>query len=187
MAWTVFILATAAWTRPKTPHALAGYFAGHWTIAKQMSYVRGGKEASFSGPARCESLDTSQCLNRVSYADECLWYLEDGTITLAQAQQQLAASRKLIYHFHPDRVRVYFDEARTNDPKEVLLSQRFFHDIELPEEEDSSSQPSFSHPCGPDMYRGRLELCDADSFILHWKVEGPRKLGMQTLLYRRCE
>jgi len=111
----------------------------------------------------------------------------EATRGVVEEQQRLAASRKLIYHFHPDRVRVYFDEARTNDPKEVLLSQRFFHDIELPEEEDSSSQPSFSHPCGPDMYRGRLELCDADSFILHWKVEGPRKLGMQTLLYRRCE
>lgn len=111
-------------------------------------------------------------------------------MTLTSERQALSASRRLIYCFEPSpsrRVRVFFDEARSQDPKKVLRDQRFFHDIVLQDDDEQRSLPSFEHPCGPDLYRGSLELCEEDSFVLHWQVEGPRKLGTQTLKYRRCE
>lgn len=45
--------------------------------------------------------------------------------------------------------------------------------------------PFFEHPCGPDVYRGRLLLERADAFCFDWRVSGPRKLGRIVSKYVR--
>ena len=49
----------------------------------------------------------------------------------------------------------------------------------------SRTTRAFDHPCGPDMYRGRLALDGEDTFRLLWSVTGPRKLGGVTSTFRR--
>ena len=175
----LLLLAALAW-RPRTPPELANYLSGQWHVRKEMFYARGGKDATFAGDAAFEALDDGQ---------RHLLYKEDGIMTLAD-QRRLTASRRLIYDFEPvgdcpNRICIYFDEALSRDRGAVLRDARYFHDLWLPAD-PTASPPPFNHPCGPDVYTGTLSLESADTFVLDWRVDGPRKSGVQTFQYRRA-
>lgn len=172
----VVALSLAAFQAPCTSLALGAYLHGTWTVKKEFSYVRGGKCGTFDGKATFTYLPGD---------DSQLSYIEDGTMLLQPERITLTARRRLLYDCTAKRhVRVSFDEASSRDPADMLRSARFFHDIWLAE--DGAPPPPFDHPCGPDMYTGRLLISEKDAFALHWRVDGPRKSGMQSLLYTRA-
>ena len=138
----------AAWQRPCSAGTLCDYFAGRWSLRKEMSYVRGGISGTFSGDA---------CFHRMG--DEWLAYAEQGKATLGEEgskPQIFEASRRLLYDCSQPagRVECYFDEATDRTPTGVRTGAKFFHEIELPMAADAV--PPFEHPCGPDLYRGKL-------------------------------
>ena len=138
----------AAWQRPCSAGTLCDYFAGRWSLRKEMSYVRGGISGTFSGDA---------CFHRMG--DEWLAYAEQGKATLGEEgskPQIFEASRRLLYDCSQPagRVECYFDEATDRTPAGVREGAKFFHEIQLPMAADAV--PPFEHPCGPDLYRGKL-------------------------------
>ena len=153
-------------TLPATPAALSLYLLGSWTLSKTLQYTRGGRSGTFLGEARFSPL-----------SDAVLSYEETGKATLLPDNEQYEARHALLYDFsdNNDRgiVRVSFDEASDRSSVEGRVeAARFFHNIDF-------AQPDlpFQHPCGPDMYYGRLLCSSQDAFVLDWRVEGPRKLG----------
>ena len=111
--------------------------------------------------------------------DGWLAYAESGVALLGS--DTFEARRSLLYqHGCAGPVRCYFDdspEARTVEAR--IGAARFFHDISL-----EGSEP-FLHPCGPDIYRGRLVFESVDAFRFDWRVTGPRKQGWITNRFRR--
>ena len=165
-----------AWQPPTSPLLFAEHLSGSWLLNKQFDYKRGGKPGSFSGRATFERLPEPH--------SAVLAYYEEGVAKLGD--DELVASRRLLYDCSGDQdVRVLFDEAvglARDSPDGLLKGSRFFHAIPLPL---VTSRP-FEHPCGPDFYRGWLELNDAASWRLTWTVEGPRKQGSTFASYRRA-
>ena len=185
------LLASMAW-EPRTAASLRSYWRGKWQLAKEMSYERGGLSGTFTGCAACKH---SRCMVRSAHAahttcsgraefspidDGWLAYAESGVALLGS--DSFEARRSLLYqHGSSGPVRCYFDdspEARTVDAR--IEAARFFHEISL----EGSGVP-FLHPCGPDVYRGRLVLESADAFRFDWRVTGPRKQGWITNRFRR--
>ena len=170
---------TPAWQPPASPLLLAEYLLGTWVLSKQFDYKMGGKPGSFAGRATFERLPDPH--------SAVLAYREEGVARLGDAGEELAASRRLLYDCSSAQdVRVLFDEAvgpARLTPDGLLEGSRFFHTIPLPL---AASRP-FEHPCGPDFYRGWLELCEESSWRLTWTVEGPRKQGNTLAFYRRGE
>ena len=122
------------------------------------------------------------CLGRAEFSaidDGWLAYAESGVALLGS--DTFEARRSLLYqHGCTGPVRCYFDdspEARTVEAR--IEAARFFHDISL-----EGSEP-FLHPCGPDVYSGRLIFESADAFRFDWRVTGPRKQGVITNRFRR--
>ena len=108
-----------------------------------------------------------------------LAYAESGVALLGS--DPFEARRSLLYqHGCAGPVRCYFDdspEARTVEAR--IEAARFFHEISL-----EGSEP-FLHPCGPDVYSGRLIFESVDAFRFDWRVTGPRKQGWVTNRFRR--
>ena len=106
---------------------------------------------------------------------------------LAPEDQEYSARHRLLYMApteDPTLLRVCFDEARERDSVAAIIAgSRFFHTIEYASMD--AYPPPFDHPCGPDMYRGRIALDDKQTFRLLWRVSGPRKLGSVTSTFRR--
>ena len=150
---------TQCWTAPGSPAAFAQYLGGRWTLGKTLQYERGGISGTFAGSAIF-----------LEITNQVLAYEEDGVATLGS--DQFAARAALLYDCSNDNaVRVFFDEAKNRESAAaVLAGGRFFHTISWP-------LGIFEHPCGPDMYYGRLLLQGPDAFVLDWKVRGPRKYG----------
>lgn len=142
----------ATWQRPATARALRDYFvgsSGRWLLSKELSYVRGGVSGTFSGGA---------CFGRLD--EQWLAYSEQGRATLGEegtTPQIFEASRRLLYDCSQPagRVDCYFDEAADRTPRGVRGGARFFHGLQLPTAAAEAVRP-FEHPCGPDLYRGRL-------------------------------
>jgi hypothetical protein len=158
---------------PATPTALLSYLLGSWTLTKTLTYSRGGRSGTWSGEATFAPLaDTLQVLA----------YEETGIATLEPSMETFEARHALLYDCSADdRVEVFFDEAtKRDDPVDIMAGKRFFHSIDL-----SSPERPFKHPCGPDMYYGRLLCTSSDLFVLDWRVEGPRKLGRVVSRFRR--
>ena len=146
-----------------------------------MRYARGGKDSKFTGTAEFVELDGGDGRSRLAYREE-------GEVTLQPERTRLSAAKRLIYDFgvQPEDhgpVRVFFDEADSREPADVLQSARFFHDISLGAGVDEP--PPFRHPCGPDMYTGVLSISARDHFVMTWDVEGPRKSGTVISRYER--
>ena len=108
-------------------------------------------------------------------------------------REAFEASRRLLWDCtRSSRARILFDEAvgsARSDNLAIMQAARFFHDIDMLTPSDAaagrSTPPPFEHPCGPDLYRGRLLLDSPDSFRLLWTVEGPRKQGRVSASYER--
>ena len=149
------------------------YLLGSWTLSKTLTYTRGGVSGSFLGQASFSPL---------AGAPHVLTYEESGVATLGPSAEQFQARHALLYDCgDEDVVRVSFDEASHRQSAcEVLSGSRFFHSIDLREPD-----APFAHPCGPDMYYGRLLCSNQDEFVLDWRVEGPRKLGRIISRFRR--
>ena len=151
---------------PCTPAALSLFMIGSWTLNKSLNYQHGGKSGSFVGNADFRELsDTKKMV---------LAYDESGVATFEPDNEQFNARMQLLYDCSSEsEVRVLFDEAKTTSSgKPRLAGGRFFHTIDW-----TSRPPKFSHPCGPDMYYGQLIVTGPDTFVLDWRVEGPRKRG----------
>ena len=140
-----------------------------------MSYVRGGKDGTFAGSASFVSLNNTTVV-----------FDEQGTATLAPNNDEYQARHGLLYQAEPDEsMSVFFDEARDRDsPASILAGARFFHKVEFGGIDGTAPLLS-EHPCGPDIYRGRLALDSPDTFRLLWSVSGPRKLGTVASTFRR--
>ena len=181
LSLTVFCLTSLA---SYTPLQLANYLRGSWSLTKTMQYARGGKHGTFSGTAEFAELDCDDGRSRLSYC-------EAGEMVLLPEETRLSASKRLLYDFggaqgdHDNSrvVKVFFDEAPSRSPGDVLRSAKYFHDIDMTSREEV---PPFKHPCGPDMYTGGIAISDAEAFVMTWKVEGPRKVGTVVSRFRRC-
>ena len=165
-----------------TARGLHTFLTGKWQLDKTFSYVRGGAPGTFSGTASFNALACADDILR-------LQYYEEGTAVLkGDRPMVLPATRRLLWEFAPNGndylVSVYFDESCSGAGNvAVVQSARFFHSIQL--SPDGATPPPFDHPCGPDVYRGRLSLRMSDEFVLRWDVIGPRKTGTQLLCYKR--
>ena len=185
------------WTTPATPAALLSYLLGPWTLTKTLTYTRGGLSGTFRGDAT---------FMPVAGSPRVLAYEEKGKVTLEPDMESFDARHALLYRFGEAedgdggwRVAVFFDDGVKREPAalaaSMLAGERLFHSIdidgastpfqpptigmeaEVVRGERPFNQPGMFHPCGPDVYRGRLLCTDPDLFVLDWKVEGPRKLG----------
>ena len=113
-------------------------------------------------------------------------FVEEGTARLEPSGDTYDARQRLLYTADgsTDGVRVYFDEhiGTRDDTSSVVKGARFFHDIQF---DDAIDLGPFLHPCGPDMYRGKLAFDGESKFRLLWSVSGPRKLGVVTSTFCR--
>lgn len=162
---------------PCSPKALSTFLLGAWSLTKRLSYERGGKSGTFAGEATFAPL---------AGMDGVVAYVEDGTATLLPEQLQLSARHALLYDCRDGAgescVQVFFDEASQRDSAvQIMDGGRFFHTIDFA----SQPLPEFRHPCGPDMYYGRLLFESEDAFTLDWRVVGPRKSGAVVSRFRR--
>ena len=162
------------WRPPSSSAALQRYFVGTWLLAKEFSYERGGVSGTFSGRASFSPLE----------GDEWLAYEENGLATLGV--DTFDASRRLLYDCTPGSpVACYFDECTTQrTPERVRAAARPFHDIHL---KDGEAPALSEHPCGPDMYRGKLIFVAPDAFRFDWIVTGPRKQGWISNRFSRAD
>ena len=182
------------------PNALRAFLAGEWHLTKVMSYTRGGLDATFDGIATYVPLsDTTP--TATAAATSCLAYEEKGTMRFNNGDVELVAYRRLLWDLEADPVAVYFDEATDRSSEKAIRGgARFFHHVALASATTTApptlsgadaaatarQPPPFEHPCGPDLYVGRLllppdggEHADADdAFAIHWRVRGPRKDGV---------
>ena len=140
-----------------------------------MQYNRGGKDGTFTGQATFASLDAS-----------VVGFEEHGTALLAPNNDEYQARSSLLYVAAQEKsVRVLFDEGSDRSSAGAILAgARFFHTIEFGGGFNVEYRLS-EHPCGPDVYRGRLAVDGEESFRLLWSVSGPRKLGTVTSTFRR--
>jgi len=161
---------------PRTPTQLLSYLLGTWSVSKQYSYVRGGKDGTFAGDADFVRLDGSTVA-----------FEESGVARLGPDDEEFSGRQRLLYTAAADDpccIRVLFDEANERDSAaSIMTGARFFHTIEMTG--SSAPPPAFEHPCGPDMYRGTIKLDDEQTFRLLWSVSGPRKLGTVTSVFCR--
>ena len=137
-----------------------------------MQYTRGGKDGTFLGHATVASLDSST-----------VTFEEQGIAQLSPLGEEYEARQRLLYVASSSDtcVHVLFDESKDRGTVSAIVAGgRAFHTIDL-----SDAAPQFEHPCGPDLYRGRLALDGEDNFRLLWGVSGPRKLGSVISTFRR--
>ena len=164
----LLLLTSMVWEQPRTAAGLRNYWRGKWHVAKQMSYERGGVSGTFTGRAEFSSID-----------DSWLSYVESGVALLGSDSYE--ASRSLLYQCgYTGPVQCYFDDSpKLRTAEDRIGAARFFHDIRL------EGVEAFEHPCGPDVYRGRLIFESVDAFRFDWHVTGPRKQGVIMNCFRR--
>jgi hypothetical protein len=169
--------ACGAW-RPHSPASLHAFLKGEWTVTKTMDYVRGGRKAHFAGlvgfSAMCQAPLT-------------LHSVEDGVTTFVPEMEEFSSYKRLLWDCSGEHaVEVSFDEAFGQDEERAILERRrFFHTLSWAA---PTAEPILSeHPCGPDVYRGRITFDSPDSFCLTWDVSGPRKLGSVVSRFRRAD
>ena len=174
---TASLSAATDWRRPRTSSQLLTYLLGTWSVSKNLQYTRGGKSGTFAGEATFARLNGDASI---------VSFVEEGTARLEPSGDTYDARQRLLYTADgsTDGVRVYFDEhiGARDDTSSVVKGARFFHDIQF---DDAIDLGPFLHPCGPDMYRGKLAFDGESKFRLLWSVSGPRKLGVVTSTFCR--
>jgi hypothetical protein len=186
------ILVAKGWQqKPTTSKSLYNYFKNScWSVSKDINYIRGGPSGTFAGDARFTAAAQLSPAALSGNTPQMLMYDEKGTVTL-QNTNSFTATYRLVYLFnnnegqHPSSCKVYFDENHGDAQRlieSIMRNTRFFHDLWF----NAAGEPEFSeHPCGPDVYRGRLVLHTPDRFELDWQVSGPRNEGRIISTYRR--
>ena len=187
------LLASVAWV-PRTAAGLRSYWRGNWKLAKEMSYERGGLSGTFTG-ARSNAVYTVRS-HHISITlhqhmgSHCITWHRTSTqagrssrpSTTAGSRMQRQVSRSWA-RTHSRRAGGCFTStgAQGQCGEARIQAARFFHDISL-----DGSEPCLSkHPCGPDVYSGRLIFESVDAFRFDWRVTGPRKQGWITNRFRR--
>ena len=132
--------------------ALRSYFLGEWRLSKTLEYRRGGITGSFEGNAEFI------CLPDAPEGRSLVSFMEQGCF-IAADERTFETRNRLLYDFSDHYlVRVFFDECALPDDQRttraVLDGARYFHSIDT----SSSSLDMEEHPCGPDLYRGSIEL-----------------------------
>ena len=80
------------------------------------------------------------------------------------------SAKPLRYDFsHGTLIQVFFEE---DDP---------FYSFDV----TALDREVFTHLCGPDTYRGSMDVLDADHFRICWTVSGPKKDGTILQDFRR--
>ena len=167
----------SAW-QPTSPAMLSEYLSGEWQLSKELDYrPGGGVDGTFEGKATFEPLACNDGGLRLTY-------LEDGIASLGG--QSMAATKRLLWDFTEEPVRVFFDDTLSRDPEAILDGSRLFHTIELANEA-GTNPPPFQHWCSPDTYRGSIAFDSQSCFTISWNVMGPKKDGHIVGRYTRCK
>jgi len=157
--------------------ALRTFFLGEWRVSKTLEYSTGGITGTFAGNAEFICLPG---------APDTLSFSEIGTFIADADERAFETRSRLLYDFSaPPAVKVSFDSCDLTDEQRtaeaVHAGARYFHSIDT-----SSEALCFSeHPCGPDVYRGSIDIYDRDEFELVWCVTGPRKNGKIVSSFRK--
>ena len=175
-------MAVKGWC-PTTSSTFHDYLSNsRWTLSKTLDYSRGGCSGTFHGEALFVNIEREQSL---------LHYSEDGIVELLSGTT-VSAHHQLAYLFDGTaNVSVFFiddphDKKEQLSVESILRRNRFFHRIQFDQQASNHHEPVLSpHPCGPDMYHGRLLFESSDLFTLHWQVTGPRKVGNIVSIYAR--
>jgi hypothetical protein len=174
---TAMLSGTVATTRVALPTALFNFLLGEWRLSKTLEYERGGITGSFEGNAEFVPLaDTPD--------KRCLVAFRESGCFIAADERSFKTRNRLLYDFSdPTSVKVFFDECALPDGQRtaqaILDGARYFHSISTP------SLEMDEHPCGPDMYRGNIELLAPDEFEIVWRITGPRKDGKIVSTFRK--
>eukprot|EP00310_Coccolithus_braarudii_P002995 CAMPEP_0183359290 /NCGR_PEP_ID=MMETSP0164_2-20130417/51744_1 /TAXON_ID=221442 /ORGANISM="Coccolithus pelagicus ssp braarudi, Strain PLY182g" /LENGTH=193 /DNA_ID=CAMNT_0025533363 /DNA_START=106 /DNA_END=688 /DNA_ORIENTATION=+ len=152
---------------------IENYLTGKWSLTKALSYTRGGVTSTFSGAAVFE---------RTEYNGRMLLlYEEQGQLAIGSAEYP--AHRRLLWDCTCEPTKVYFfDSQHLGGVDAVVTRATFFHAVHFNEE---GEPVQFHHPCIDDMYTGRLRFQSPERFDIHWRVSGPRKLGLVDYTYER--
>mmetsp|Transcript_22518 Transcript_22518/g.72810 ORF Transcript_22518/g.72810 Transcript_22518/m.72810 type:complete len:180 (-) Transcript_22518:206-745(-) len=171
------VLSTMATPFMASPTALFKFLLGEWRLSKTLEYKRGGITGSFEGNAEFVPLADMP-------DNRCLVSFTESGCFIAADERSFETRNRLLYDFSdPTSVQVFFDECALPDGQRtaqaVLDGARYFHSITIP------SLGMNEHPCGPDVYRGKIELLAPDEFEIVWRVSGPRKDGKIVSVFRK--
>ena len=133
------------------------YLEGQWSFERRIEDRCGGPDARATGTATF-----------VRRADGLLW-LESGELQIGDLVT--AATREL---------RVVRDDRTGYEWMVTFEDGRPFHRLDLGE-----SLCEVRHSCRDDLYEGRIETGQPDSFRTIWKVRGPFKDQLIETVYRR--
>ena len=175
MFWMVLVT-VKSWC-PTTPSLFHDYLSNSkWILSKTLDYSYGGYSGTFCGEAFFANIGHEEY-------QSLLHYTENGMAELCNGNT-VSARQQLIYSFvDPAIVSVYFfddpyhDHEQNDGVESMIRHGRFFHHIRFDETNNNQPPVLSSHPCGPDIYHGRLAFETSDFFTVHWKVTGPRKEG----------
>ncbi len=132
------------------------YLRGRWRIERRIRDRRLACEGLFQGEAVFAGEGTG------------LRYEETGILRFGDYQGQ--AQRAAHYKFSaPHKADVTFEQGG------------LFHDLDL-----SQGLWRVLHPCGPDLYRGRIAAPSHNRWSVAWRVSGPRKDQIMIATYVRA-
>ena len=170
---------------PTNPSTFHNYLSNsRWILSKTLDYSHGGYSGTFCGEA---------CFVNIGQEEQSLLhYTENGIAELFNGNT-VSARQQLLYSFVDTAiVSVYFTDDSYNDngneqqisAESMLRHGHFFHHIRF--DETRNNEPVLSsHPCGPDIYHGRMLFETSDLFTVYWQVTGPRKEGNIISSYTR--
>ena len=169
-------------TLPPSSSLLQKYLANsEWTLRKRLEYRKGGTFGTWTGSAHFRE-DPVRC--------DTLLYTEDGRLqfddpTIGGGKAVPSSGRPLAF---------VFPEKPVEKPAEVYFVEgsglRFFHSLPFSTfcgeaSAECLGECSFDHLCVKDLYSGTFEICDQDTFTIHWHVYGPTKDGDISQQYTR--
>ena len=135
---------------------LRAYLIGRWRIERRIRDRRLRCDGLFQGDAEFNNDGAG------------LRYEETGVLRFGDYQGQ--ARRAAHYQFSaPDRAIVTFEDGG------------LFHDLDL-----TTGLWRVLHPCGFDLYRGRIAARAPDCWATAWRVSGPRKDQVMLATYTRA-
>ena len=127
---------------------LRAFFAGTWTLTRQIDDRRAGTQYVMHGTGRFQPAPGEPAT--LVYDEEVVWQPAGQTMT--------GTRRYLLADLHGARAEVRFDDGRP------------FHALDL-----SAGSCPVHHDCPPDRYDGAYRVLDGDRFTVRWTVTGPRK------------
>lgn len=124
---------------------LIDYFAGSWSLHREIRDAAGNPVGSFTGTAGFTA------------EDGALGYREEGELRMGAHHGP--AHRALRYVLDgPGRAEVFFDYGE------------FFHALDL-----RTGECEATHPCREDVYRGHYRILGPHQWLQNWQVTGPTK------------